>query len=73
MLQLRSGRMLFCTMAVKGLMTVWIRDDVIFRLLAKWTTVYKVYGNIVIVVFLMLASTVPLTFDPFKQLIQEVK
>ena len=34
---------------------------------------YKVYGNTVIVVFLTLASSVPLTFDPFKRVIQEVK
>ena len=34
---------------------------------------YKVYGNTVIAVFLTLASSVPLTFDPFKRVIQEVK
>ena len=34
---------------------------------------YKVYGNTVITVFLTLASSVPLTFDPFKRVIQVVK
>ena len=34
---------------------------------------YKVYGNTVIAVFLMLASSVPLMFNTFKRVIQEVK
>ena len=34
---------------------------------------YKVYGNTVIAVFLTLASSVPLTFNPFKREFQEVK